>query len=239
MKITWYGHSAFGLEFGGNKILIDPFLKGNPAFTNDSFEETIKGTTHIALTHGHSDHVGDTIEIAKQTGAKVIANYDLCMWLGKKGVENIDPGNTGGTLQQTGSQKSGFSVTFVQAQHSSCHVDENGVSHALGNANGLVFHIEGEKSVYHMGDTDIFGDMALIQELHQPQIGIVPIGDRFTMGAAVAALSCSRYFQFEDIFPAHYASFDVLEKTADSFINALEKQGEKVKTPKVGEAIEV
>lgn len=239
MKITWYGHSAFGLEFGGNKILIDPFLKGNPAFTIDSFEETIKGTTHIALTHGHSDHVGDTIEIAKQTGAKVIANYDLCMWLGKKGVENIDPGNTGGTLQQTGSQKSGFSVTFVQAQHSSCHVDENGVSHALGNANGLVFHIEGEKSVYHMGDTDIFGDMALIQELHQPQIGIVPIGDRFTMGAAVAALSCSRYFQFEDIFPAHYASFDVLEKTADSFINALEKQGEKVKTPKVGEAIEV
>lgn len=239
MKITWYGHSAFALEFGKNKILIDPFLKDNPSFPNETFEDAIKGTTHIALTHGHSDHVGDTIEIAKQTGAKVIGNYDLCMWLAKKGVENIDPGNTGGTLHQSGNQKSGFSVTFVQAQHSSCHTDEEGTSHALGNANGLVFHIEGEKSVYHMGDTDIFGDMALIQELHQPQIGIVPIGDRFTMGSAIAALSCSRYFQFENIFPAHYASFDVLEKTADSFIAALEKQGEKVKTPKVGETIEV
>lgn len=234
MKITWYGHSAFSLEFGSNKILIDPFLKDNPAFADQSFEDVIKGTTHIALTHGHYDHMGDTVEIAKETGAKVIANFDVCMWLAKKGVENIDPGNTGGTLQQAG-----FSVTLVHAQHSSCFLDEDGISHAMGHSNGLVFHIEGEKSVYHMGDTDIFGDMSLIQELHQPQIGIVPIGDRFTMGAAVAALSCRRFFQFEDIFPAHYASFDVLEQTADSFINALEGHGEKVKTPKVGEAVEV
>ena len=233
MKITWFGHSAFGVEFGDTKILIDPFLKGNPSFDESTFSSAIANTTHIVLTHGHGDHVGDTVEIAKANGAPVIANFDLCMWLAGKGVENVDPTNTGGQVSYPG-----FSLTFVQAIHSSVHLDENGVSHALGNPCGVVLHIDGQKTVYHMGDTDIFGDMALIQELHQPQIGIVPIGDRFTMGGAVAGLACRRYFRFETILPCHYASFGIIDQNADKFLAGLKEQSTKVRLLESGASFE-
>ncbi|MCP4071464.1 MAG: metal-dependent hydrolase [Hyphomicrobiales bacterium] len=234
MNITWLGHSAFSLEFGNSKIMIDPFLKGNPSFDESGFSAAISGTTHIVLTHGHGDHVGDTIEIAEQNDVPVIANFDLCMWLANKGVKNIDPTNTGGKVTYPG-----FSVTFVQAIHSSTHMDEDGVSHSLGNPCGVVLHIDGGKTVYHMGDTDIFGDMALIHELHQPQIGIVPIGDRFTMGGKVAALACRRYFQFETILPCHFGSFDIIDQNADKFTAALEDESNKVKLLEPGQSIEV
>ena len=234
MKITWFGHSAFALEFGANKVLIDPFLKGNPSFDEAQFDKAIAGTTHIVLTHGHGDHVGDTVEIAKQTSAPVIGNFDLCMWLAAKGVEDVDPTNTGGRVEHEG-----FSVTFVQAIHSSAHIDEDGVSHALGNSCGVVLHIDGEKTVYHMGDTDIFGDMALIEELHKPQIGIVPIGDRFTMGGAVAALCCQRYFNFETILPCHFGSFGIIDQSADKFIDAMGGDSGKVALIESGASIEV
>ena len=233
MKLTWFGHSAFGLEFGKSKILIDPMLKGTPWYSDLLFDSTIKGTTHIILTHGHGDHVGDTVEIAKETGATIIGNFDLLMWLSKKGIENIDPTNTGGTVFHDG-----FSVTYVQAQHSSAHIDDDGISHDLGHSNGVVLHIDGEKTVYHMGDTDIFGDMALIQELHQPQIGMVPIGDRFTMGGAVAALACKRYFKFETILPCHYGSFPIIDQTADKFIAAMDNS-DAVKVLQSGEQIDL
>ena len=107
------------------------------------------------------------------------------------GVKALEMGNTGGTIHLDG-----LSTTFVNALHSSAQITEDGVSHSLGNANGLVLHFEDEPTLYHMGDTDIFSDMALINELHQPEIGLVPIGDRFTMGGAVAALACQRFFKF-------------------------------------------
>ncbi len=234
MKLTWFGHAAIGLEFGNSKILIDPMLKNTPWLDDQLADAAIDGTTHIVLTHGHGDHVGDTVEIAGKTGATVIANFDLCMWLGNKGVEKIDPTNTGGTVFH-----GGFSVTYVQAQHSSAHLDEDGISHDLGHSNGVVLHIEGEKTVYHMGDTDIFGDMALVQELHQPQIGIVPIGDRFTMGGAVAALACRRFFKFETIIPAHFGSFPIIDQTADKFVAAMEDDAAKVKVLAPGTDISV
>ncbi len=234
MKITWHGHSAFSVEFGANKILIDPFLKGNPSFDESNYDAVVAGATHIVLTHGHGDHVGDTVDIAANTGAPVIANFDLCMWLASKGVAKVDPTNTGGRVSYPG-----FSVTFVHAVHSSVHLDEDGVSHALGNPCGVVLHIDGEKSVYHMGDTDIFGDMALIQELHNPQIGIVPIGDRFTMGGAVAGLACRRYFNFETILPCHFASFGIIDQDADKFIAGLEGESGKVALIESGGSIEV
>lgn len=229
MKLTWLGHSAFRVETGKATILIDPFLTGNPGAMDVDLKSAASGITHIALTHGHGDHVGDTLRLANETGATVIANFDLCMWLAHKGVEKYNSCNTGGTIHHDG-----FSLTLTQALHSSAHLSEDGVSHSLGSAGGLVFHFDGGESLYHMGDTDIFSDMALINELHQPQIGIVPIGDRFTMGGAIAALACRRYFDFETILPAHYASFSIIDQTADLFVEALEDKRSSAKVSRAG-----
>ena len=230
MHITWLGHAAFRIEIEKAKILIDPFLTYNSSFEGLDFDEFTRDTTHILLTHGHADHVGDTVAIAKATGATVLANADLAAWLGTKGVEKIEAGNTGGTIHFDG-----FSVTFTNALHSSAQITEDGVSHALGNPNGLVLHFnDDEPTLYHMGDTDIFSDMALINELHQPEIGLVPIGDRFTMGGAVAALACQRYFEFKTVLPCHYGTFPIIDQNADKFVTAMEGSATKVEVAKVG-----
>lgn len=230
MKITWLGHSAFRIETARAKILIDPFFSGNPVFDQTSCTDVAAGITHILLTHGHGDHVGDTIALAKETGATVVANADLASWLGSKGVSALEMGNTGGTITLDG----GFTTTFVNALHSSAQITEDGVSHALGSANGLVLHFEDEPTLYAMGDTDIFSDMALIQELHQPDIGLVPIGDRFTMGGAVAALACQRFFKFGTAIPCHYATFGLVDPTADLFVAGMDGATTKVAVPPIG-----
>lgn len=232
MKLIWLGHSAFRIETAEATILIDPFFTGNASFEGLDREKITEGVTHILLTHGHGDHLGDTVEIARQTGATVLANADLASWLSTKGLEKLEPGNTGGTVD-FGS----FTVTFTNALHSSAFLTEDGVSHALGNPNGLMLHIDDEPTVYHMGDTDIFSDMGLINELHAPAIGLVPIGDRFTMGGAVAALACKRYFNFEAVIPIHYGTFPIIDQTPDAFVEGMAGSSAVVKTPKPGEAI--
>ncbi len=234
MKITWLGHSAFRLDTAKTSILIDPFLTGNPGFAGLDLKDATAGVTHILLTHGHGDHVGDAIRLANETGATVLANADLAAWLGSKGVSKIEAGNTGGTVAFDG-----FTVTFTNALHSSAQITEDGVSHALGNANGLMLHIDDEPSLLHMGDTDIFSDMKLINELHQPDIGLVPIGDRFTMGGAVAALACQRFFDFHTAIPCHYGSFPIIDRTPEKFVAGMEGTKTKVETPKPGHSLEV
>jgi len=233
MKMTYFGHSAFRIDTGSSAILIDPFLTGNPHFKGDVKAAT-DGATHILLSHGHSDHVGDTVEIAKRTGAKVAGTYELVNWLSGKGVENIEPANTGGTIKFDD-----FSVTLTQAFHSSSDVSENGEITYLGMPNGLVLHFADGPSIYHMGDTDIFADMAIIEELHHPKIGLVPVGDRLTMGAAVAALACRRYFNFETIIPLHWGTMPILDPNPDKFKEAMEDEASRVKTPTPGEAFEI
>lgn len=234
MKITWLGHSAFKFEIRDSIILVDPFIKGQAGDIID-FDEIVAGTTHIALTHGHGNHLGDTVEIAQMTGAKVIANADLCLWLAAhNGLLALEPANTGGTIGFDD-----FSVTFVDAKHSSSFITDDGVAHSLGQANGLMFHFREAPSILHMGDTDIFSDMALIQELHEPDIGIVPIGDRFTMGSAVAALSCQKYFKFDKIIPCHFGTFPVLEQSADQFRKAMGDDSAKVQALEIGQCLNV
>jgi L-ascorbate metabolism protein UlaG (beta-lactamase superfamily) len=232
MKITWFGHSCFRAETGGSVILIDPFLTGNATFEKSGIprDKVTEGVTHIALTHGHEDHTGDAVAIAKETGATVIAVHELASYLAGLGVENTDPGNTGGKVPHDD-----FDLIFVPALHSSSHMVD-GKPVYLGNPCGVVIAARDGKTLYHMGDTDIFSDMALINELYQPQVGIVPIGDRYTMGAKTAALACKRFFEFETVVPCHYGTFPVIDQTADAFV--AEMAGNRVLVPEVGVTFE-
>ncbi len=234
MKITWYGQSAFRIETGKAKILIDPFITGHDLWKG-GWEGPAEGATHVLLTHGHNDHIGDSLAILKKTGAQLVANFEICMFLVGQGADGsrINPGNTGGTVDC-----GGFTTTFVHALHSSSFSGEGGKNTYLGNPNGLVLHFPDAPTVYHMGDTDIFSDMALINELHEPKIGLVPVGDRFTMGGAVAALACRRFFGFDAVIPCHYRTFGMLDQSPDKFVEGMQGSGVKVIVPETGKAVE-
>jgi len=235
MKVTWYGHSGFRIETGDAQILIDPFLSDNPKW-DGGWEDVADGVTHVLLTHGHDDHLGDAEAIVKKSGAMLVANFEICMYLVGKGVDGnkINPGNHGGTVDC-----GGFTTSFVRADHSSSSQTGGGQNVYLGNPAGLVLHFPDEPTFYHMGDTDIFGDMELINELHKPEIGVVPIGDRFTMGGAVAAIACRRYFSFSKVIPCHYGTFPIIDQTADTFIEAMESDGDSVLVPEIGKPFEL
>jgi len=229
MKITWFGHSAFRVEFADTVLMIDPFLSGNPVYEGDVMAAA-KGATHVALTHGHDDHIGDSVAICKETGATLIAVYELATFLNGQGVKNIEPANTGGTIEAAD-----FSLTFVRADHSASSGNVY-----LGNPCGLVLRAKASgKVLYHMGDTDIFSDMALINELYKPDIGIVPIGDRFTMNPRTASLACTRFFNFKTILPCHYGTFALLSGTPEAFAEGLGDQAGRLHVLEVGGSIDV
>lgn len=228
MKITWFGHSCFRIETGKSVLMIDPFLKGNPTFENSgiAWEKAVEGVTDVALTHGHDDHIGCSGEICKRNGATLFANYELALHVKTKGAEKLQPMNTGGTVATAD-----FELTLVDALHSS----SSGGTY-LGNPNGIVVTAKEGKTLYHMGDTDMFGGMSLIAEFHKPDIGIVPIGDRFTMGGKRAAFACKKFFSFKTVLPCHYGTFPgMLDPDASTFVEAM--SGQNVKVPKVGETV--
>lgn len=228
-KLQWLSHAGFRLEVGPYVLLIDPFLSGNPT-APFGWEEAARGCTHVLLTHGHGDHTGDTLAIAKQTGATVVGMVELVQHLCKKqpGLK-IEMMNLGGSVQLGG----GLTVTMVPALHSSS--DEDGTY--LGEPAGLIIRGPDMPTVYHMGDTSIFGDMALINELYKPEIGLVPVGDRFTMDGPTAALACKRYFKFKTVVPIHYATFGAIEPDAQKFVAAGE--GLPIRVMKPGETMDV
>ena len=155
------------------------------------------------------------------------------MYLNAQVVENYSPGN-----HVVSVDCGAFSVSFVQAWHSSSEIVD-GKPVYLGNPAGLIVQPKAEKGkiLYHMGDTDIFSDMGLIQELHKPNIGIVPIGDRFTMGARKAALACRRFFTFDTVIPCHYGTFSIIDPDASKFV--AEMGDKKVLVPKIGQPVEI
>ena len=178
LKGYWLGHSAFKfISQSGSIIYVDPFLKDNPS-TPEEYKE-ITEADFILLTHGHEDHVGDTLEIAKNTGCKVVGIVELIGLLQKKGLseEQAVPFNKGGTVRFDD-----FSVTMVSANHSSSFDGEY-----AGDPAGLVLSFEDDLCIYHMGDTNIFSDLALYGELYEPHVVLAPIGDHFTMGPQEAA----------------------------------------------------
>jgi L-ascorbate metabolism protein UlaG (beta-lactamase superfamily) len=228
MKLTWFGHSAFRVDIDGAAIMIDPFLE-NPTFHGDH-KAAYRGATHVVLTHGHSDHVGSAAEICK-AGAMLIANPELCDFLEGHGVGRASSQNHGGEVDY-----GAFRVAFVPAWHSSSHTIERKPVY-LGNPAGIVIMAKGEKTLLHMGDTGISADMALTEDVYQPKIGIVPIGDRYTMGARTAALACKRFFQFETVVPCHYATFGLLDPNPDKFIGEMKGAKTVVLVPERGKAV--
>jgi L-ascorbate metabolism protein UlaG (beta-lactamase superfamily) len=230
MKLIWLGHSAFRIELGAAVILIDPFLSGNPKFTGDVAAAS-EGATHIVLTHGHDDHIGDAVDIAKATGAQIVANFEICMFLQSQGAADINPGNTGGAIAFDD-----FTLSFTQALHSSGTV-LNGQSIYLGSPNGIIIKPKVGPSLYHMGDTDVFSDMALIAEIHQPKIGLVPVGDRFTMSGKTAAFAVKRFFKFDAVVPCHYGTFGLLSPDPAEFVAAMAGESTRIMVPRIGEAL--
>ncbi len=230
MKIIWLGHSGFRIEIGGQVLLIDPWLKGNPMFDEDRRAEAIRGAGHILVSHGHGDHSGDAVAIAKELSIPVVGIYDLVSWWQEKeGIEGIGF-NKGGTVTL-----GEVAVTMVAASHSSSVTGPGGPVYA-GAESG--FMIEGEGHViYFSGDTDIMADMAWMGELHRPDIGILAAGGHFTMDMRRAAWAAKKYFDFKLVIPCHYRTFPILAQSAEELVAAL--PGVDVREPQVLEAIEV
>jgi L-ascorbate metabolism protein UlaG (beta-lactamase superfamily) len=235
MKVTYFGHSAFRIETGNAVIMLDPFLTGNPLFKGD-VKEASRGATHVLLTHGHDDHTGDTLQICKNTGATLISNFEVAMYFAAKGVTNYSPGNHGGRIGFAD-----FDVVFANAWHSSSHI-ENGTPVYLGNPAGFVVLPKKEKgrTLYASGDTGITYDMKLIHDLYKPQIGIMCIGDRFTMGPDQAAYACKTFFKFKRVIPCHFATFEgFLIPDAKPFVKAMGPKAKTVAVMKSGDTISV
>ncbi len=202
LSITWLGHATFIVTTpSGKRIVMDPWLEGNPMCPPQA--KRIGKADLILLTHGHSDHSGDVVSVARATNAPVVAIYELALWLERKGLQNVHGMGIGGTLSI-----GGLEVTMTPAVHSSSVV-ENGVSVYLGEATGFVVRLENGRSFYFAGDTALFGDMRLIAEMHAPEIAFLPIGDHYTMGPDAAARAC-RLLGVRQVVPMHYGTFPLL-----------------------------
>jgi L-ascorbate metabolism protein UlaG (beta-lactamase superfamily) len=207
-KITYYGHSTFGLTTpSGQVAFIDPWVMTNPKCP-DSLKKVARLDV-VFLTHGHTDHMGDLLALARQHKPKIVANFETYLWLESKntGAQCL-PGNKGG------SQKVGdFEVTMTHAFHSNSSED-NGQRIYAGEAGGYVVKLPGGVIVYHAGDTAVFGDMKLIGEIYKPEVACLPIGDIFTMGPREAAFAI-RLLGVKHVIPMHYATFPMLTGTPE------------------------
>lgn len=209
LTITWYGHSALGLETGGYKILVDPFFSGNPAA---AIKADQAAADFILVTHGHGDHVGDTVAIAQRTGATAISNFEIASWLEKKGVKTHGQHLGGGKQWPFGYLK------LTLALHGSALPDGS----YGGNPAGLLLTTNEGQKIYMAGDTGLFGDMRLIGE-EGIDLAVLPIGDNYTMGP-VDALRAVKLIQPRHVIPIHYSTFDLIKQDGEGWAREVEAQ---------------
>jgi L-ascorbate metabolism protein UlaG (beta-lactamase superfamily) len=226
--LTWLGHAAFRIDTpGGKRVYVDPFLSGNPSCPQG--EQTPERVDVIALTHGHGDHVGDTVQLAKKFGVELVAMVELKAWLGKQGapVGQLPGINKGGSQEIEG-----IRFTLTNAFHSSSSDDGD----YLGEACGIVIRLEDGFTIYFAGDTCVFGDMQLIGRLHEPDLAVLPIGDWFTMDPQAAGLALE-LLGTKRCVPCHYGTFPVLTGTPDELRQYA--PGVEVHVPEPGGSVEL
>lgn len=225
MHVSYHGHSIIKIETKGKTILIDPFITGNEL--TDLNAEEVKADV-ILLTHGHNDHVGDTVEIAKRSGALVVAVAELATYLSWQGL-NVHPMSIGGAYTFDFG-----TVKLTQAFHGSSYTENNEKIIYTGMPAGLLLTIEG-KTIYHAGDTALFSDLKLIGR-HKPDLAFLPIGDNFTMGPEDAAIA-AEWVQAKLVVPIHYNTFPVIKQDPHQFVESL--SGIEGKVLKAGEGLDL
>lgn len=231
MKIIWMGHGSFRIETEGLVLLLDPWLTGNPVLPEDQHEAATAGATHLILTHAHFDHVADMLPLARKLSVPIVGQYDLMgYWAEHEHLETIGF-NKGGTV----SLGEGVALAMVPACHSSTFGSDEGPK-AAGSEVGYMLMAEG-KTVYLSGDTGIMADMDWIGDYYKPDIGILSAGGHFTMDMKGAAYAARRYFNFKTVIPCHYATFPILEQSAQDLIDGL--PGVDVIEPQVMQAIDL
>ena len=229
LKLTWLGHATFRIQTPkGKTLLIDPWVMGNPACPAN--EKDMRAVDVMLCTHGHFDHIGDAVELAKKHDPKIVGVYELCLWLKKKGARQIQPMNKGGS--QT---VEGVRVTMVHADHS-CGIEDGGEIVYGGEACGYVIELEGGLRIYHAGDTNVFGDMQIIRELYAPEVVILPIGDLFTMSPREAAYAC-KLLKPKFVIPMHFDTFPLLTGRPPQLEKLVEPSGIKVIAMKHGQTL--
>ncbi|MBN6187996.1 metal-dependent hydrolase [Aneurinibacillus sp. BA2021] len=229
MKITYHGHSCVQVSHRGKSLIIDPFLTGNSLAKAKPEEIEVQ---YVLLTHGHGDHIGDALAIAKRNDATVVATHELATYLGWQGVKTHAMNLGGAHAFDFGS------VKMTQAFHSSSIVldDEQKIVYA-GMPGGFLVTIEG-KTLYHLGDTGLFGDLKMIGERHSIDVAFVPIGDNFTMGPE-DALQASEWVGAKLTVPIHYNTFPVIQQDAAAFVRQLEEKGLAGRVMNAGDELEI
>ena len=227
LSITWLGHSTFILVTpGGKRIVTDPWLEGNPACPAE--HKRIEAADLILLSHGHFDHSGDVVAVARATNAPVVAIFELSQWLERKGLQNVVGMGIGGTTTVAG-----LEVSMVPAIHSSSIV-EDGATVYVGPPAGFVVRLENGQAIYFAGDTALFSDMRLIGEMFAPDIAFLPIGDHYTLGPDAAARACA-LLGVRQVVPMHFGTFPLLTGTPDRLKHLVEPNGIDVLVLKPGE----
>jgi len=214
---TWLGHATVRCDLpGGEVVLIDPFLSGNPSCPEAA--KSFDRLDAILVTHGHMDHIADVVELAKKHDPLVVGVFDLCQWFETQGVKQTSGMNLGGTQEVLGMR-----VSMVRADHSSGFLHDGRLVYA-GVAAGYVIRMPGGFTFYHSGDTALFSDMSLIGDLYRPELAFLPIGDHFTMDAEQAARAC-QLLELRRVVPVHWGTFPVLTGRPSQLERSLRENG--------------